>query len=393
MNNKRKFLIVTGSRAEFGLMRNLIKKFSKDDDIDLKLVVTGSHLSPMYGETVNEIVQEGFEIHSKINLNLSNDSALDIAVATSIGIKSFSKLIYQLNPDLIIILGDRYEILSVVLPACFLNVPIAHIHGGEKTEGSIDESIRHAITKFSHLHFVANEEYRNRVVQLGENPKRVFNVGGLGIDAIHKLNYLSKSELTERLGIKLRKKNLLVTYHPETLDNKLSKKGIKELLKSLNKLKETSLIFTLPNADPNNSYIAKRISNFVKRNPNAYLFNSLGQLNYFSLIKFCDGVIGNSSSGLLEVPSFKKATINIGNRQKGRLKAKSVINCESIEENITKSINEIYSKRFQKILKNVKNPYGEKGASEKIKRIIKKNDLKNLIKKSFYDLKKIDDKF
>ena len=386
-NKKRKVLIVTGSRAEFGLMRNLIKKLVKDDDIDLKLVVTGSHLSPLFGETVNEIVEEGIEIYSKINLNLKNDSALDIAQATSIGINAFSKLFFNLNPELLIILGDRYEILSVVLPACYSNIPIAHIHGGEKTEGAFDDSIRHAITKFSHLHFVANKEYRNRVIQLGENPKRVFNVGGLGIDAIHNINFLSKRELIERLGIKIRKKNLIVTYHPETLDKKLSKKGIIELLKSLIRFKDISLIFTLPNADPDNKFIAEKISNFVKENPNAYLFDSLGQLNYFSLIKICDGVIGNSSSGLLEVPSFKKATINIGNRQKGRLTAKSVINCEPKEEIITKSINEIYSKKFQRVLKKVKNPNGKKGASEKIIKIIKKYDFKNLIKKSFYDLK------
>ena len=386
-NKKRKVLIVTGSRAEFGLMRNLIKKLIKDDDIDLKLVVTGSHLSPLFGETINEIVEEGIEIYSKINLNLKNDSALDIAQATSIGINAFSKLFFNLNPELLIILGDRYEILSVVLPACYSNIPIAHIHGGEKTEGAFDDSIRHAITKFSHLHFVANKEYRNRVIQLGENPKRVFNVGGLGIDAIHNINFLSKRELIERLGIKIRKKNLIVTYHPETLDKKLSKKGIIELLKSLIRFKDISLIFTLPNADPDNKFIAEKISNFVKENPNAYLFDSLGQLNYFSLIKICDGVIGNSSSGLLEVPSFKKATINIGNRQKGRLTAKSVINCEPKEEIITKSINEIYSKKFQKVLKEVKNPYGSKGASEQIIKIIKKIDFKNLIKKSFYDLK------
>ena len=381
-----KISIVTGTRAEFGLLKNLIKKFNDDEKINLYLLVTGSHLSPFHGETINEILEEGFEIKSKIDLKLDSDTPKSISNATANGVIGFSEVFSQLKPDLLVVLGDRYEILSAVLPACFHNIPIAHIHGGERTEGLIDESIRHAITKFSHLHFVASEVYRKRVIQLGENPKKVFNVGGLGVDAINELKLLNKDQLSEKLNIRFSKRNLIVTYHPETLDNKLSKIGIDEILKSLYKLEETTLIFTLPNADQNNRYIVEKINEFVKHKKNSYSFNSLGQLNYFSLLKICDGIIGNSSSGLLEVPFFKKATINIGNRQKGRLKANSVIDCYSIEHNILESIERIYSEDFKKILRDVKSPYGEPGAPDKILDIIKKTDFSNLIKKNFYDL-------
>ncbi len=384
--NKRKIAIVTGTRAEFGLLKNLIKKLTKINKIELSLLVTGSHLSAIHGETIKEILENGFEINGKINLNLKSDSPRDIAKATANGIEGFSKVFYKTRPNLLIVLGDRYEILSAVLPACYENIPIAHIHGGERTEGLIDESIRHSITKFSHIHFVASEEYRKRVIQLGENPKRVFKVGGLGIDAINEMKLLDKSEVIKNLEIKFRKKNLIVTYHPETLNKDSSKKGIEELLKSLENLKDTTLIFTLPNADPHNRFIIDKIKSFVLKNNNSYFFNSLGQLNYFSLLKICDGVIGNSSSGLLEVPFFKKATINIGNRQMGRLKAKSVIDCHPKEELISKSIQKIYSNEFKKNLINLKNPYGEPGATDKIIKILENTNFDELISKSFYDL-------
>ncbi len=387
-DQKLDITIVTGTRAEFGLLKKLIKKINKDEQLNLSLSVTGSHLSSLHGETINEIINEGLKIDSKVDLNLKFDNPKNISSATANGIIGYSKIFSKFKPDLLIILGDRYEILAAVLAACFENIPIAHIHGGERTEGLIDESIRHAITKFSHLHFVACEIYRKRVIQLGENPKNVYNVGGLGVDAINELKLLNKSEIEKKLNIKFRNKNLLITYHPETLDNKLSIIGISELLKSLEKIKNTTLIFTLPNADQNNKIIIAKINSFVSNKSFAYAFSSLGQLNYFSLLKICDGVVGNSSSGLLEAPSFKKATINIGNRQKGRIKAKSVIDCEPDEKKISASIDEIYNKKFQNILKNIKSPYGEPGASDRIIDIIKKTELKSLIKKAFYDLEK-----
>ena len=385
---KRNICIITGSRAEFSLLKNLINKLTKEESINLSLIVTGSHLSPYFGETIKEIIDNGFKINSKVDLNLKSDSPKDISKATANGIKGFSELFLKSRPDLLIVCGDRYEIFSAVLPACYANIPIAHIHGGERTEGAIDESIRHAITKFSQLHFVACEEYRNRVIQLGEDPKRVFNVGGLGVDAIENLNLLSKSEITKNLEIKIRKRNLIVTYHPETLNKELSDKGIVELLKSLSKVKNTTLIFTLPNADTNNKFIIQKIKNYVKKKENAYLFDSLGQLNYFSLLAICDGVVGNSSSGLLEVPYFKKATINIGLRQKGRLKAKSVIDCDPEENQISKAIEKIYTNTFRKDLSEVDCPYGKAGATDKIVNILKKTNFKHLTNKSFYDLKK-----
>ena len=254
-DKKIKISIVTGTRAEFGLLKKLIRKLQDDKDVNLSLLVTGSHLSKLYGDTINEIIDCGLEISAKINLHLKADSPNDISEATANGIKGFSEVLSKLKPDLLVVLGDRYEILSAVLPACFLNIPIAHIHGGERTEGLIDESIRHGITKFSHLHFVSSQEYRNRVIQLGEDPKRVFNVGGLGIDAISDIPLLDNYKIENKLGIKLRRKLLVITYHPETLDKEISILSIEELLKSLKKLQDTTLIFTMPNADPNNNIV------------------------------------------------------------------------------------------------------------------------------------------
>ena len=309
-----------------------------------------------------------------------------ISYALSNGLKGFSNVYSELNPDLIIVLGDRFEILSAVIPAFIAKIPIAHIHGGEKTEGSLDDSIRHAITKFSAIHFVAAEEYKNRVIQLGENPQKVFNVGGLGIDSISKLNFLTRNEINKKLGIKFRNKNLLITYHPETVNEKLSLLGIRELLKSLSSMDETTFIFTLGNADAGNKLINKKIIEFVKNTENAYIFDSLGQLNYISVLNECDGVLGNSSSGLLEAPYLKKATVNIGERQQGRLKADSVLDCKPNSELISSSINKIYSKEFQIILDSVQSPYGKPGASRKIFDIILSLNIKSLIKKTFYDL-------
>ena len=276
--------------------------------------------------------------------------------------------------------------LAAVIPALYENIPIAHIHGGEITEGLIDEAIRHSITKFANYHFVASEIYRKRVIQLGEHPDRVFNVGGMGIDSLESLELKSKEELEEQLNIKFLSKSLLVTFHPVTLEKSSSKKYVTELIKSLKKLEDTTLIITLPNSDMDNQQIIYSWELFAKERDNIHLFVSLGQLRYFSLLKQVDGVIGNSSSGLLEAPYFKKGTINIGQRQKGRLKANTVIDCEPNENEISKAINYLYSERFKSELKNVKCPYGEPGASKKILEIIKRLDLKKTIKKTFYDL-------
>jgi len=378
-------VVATGTRAEYGLLRNLIRLIDSSKEFNLLLLVTGSHLSKNHGLTYKEIEKDNFEIKRKINIHLDRDQPIDISNSTALGIKGFSKAYRDLAPDLIIVLGDRFELLSAVIPALFENIPIAHIHGGERTEGCIDEAIRHSITKFSNYHFVATETYKKRVIQLGENPDRVFNVGGMGIDSLESMRLKSREEIEKELKIKLLFKSLIVTFHPVTLEKSSSKKYIHELINSLRVLNNTTLIITMPNADMENKQIVSAWNEFAKKRKNTFLFKSLGQLRYFSLLKQVDGVIGNSSSGLLEVPYFKKGTINIGQRQKGRIKGNSIIDCEPNQKAITNAINHLYSETFQSRLKNVKNPYGEKGASKKIFEIIKKLDLKNT-RKSFYDL-------
>jgi len=288
---------------------------------------------------------------------------------------------------MILVLGDRFEILSAVIAAMYARIPIAHIHGGELTEGAIDDAIRHSITKFSHLHFVGNEVYRKRVIQLGEKPERVFNVGGLGVDAINDINLIPKNKLEKDLNIKFLKKNLLITFHPVTLEDKSSLKQISELLDALSNLQSTSLIFTMPNADGDSQVIFEKIEDYVSCNKNAYVFISLGQVRYLSCLAQVDAIVGNSSSGLHEAPSFRKATINIGDRQKGRIQSKSVINCKPLSQDIQKAIKDSYSQEFKERLLNVQNPYGDGGAAKRIVETISNVDLSSLIHKEFYDLK------
>jgi GDP/UDP-N,N'-diacetylbacillosamine 2-epimerase (hydrolysing) len=304
------------------------------------------------------------------------------------GLKGFSKALSILKPDLVIILGDRYEIFAAASTAMILNIPIAHIHGGETTEGAYDEAMRHSITKMSHLHFVAAPEYQRRVHQLGENSKNIFLVGGLGVDAMHSLSLLNKGDLEKSLNFKFGKRNLLITLHPETLEKKqTSTDQIIELLSALEEVKDTKFIFTLPNADTNNRKITKMIEKFHAEHPSvSEIFPSLGQLRFLSTLKFIDGIVGNSSSGLTEAPSFKIGTINLGDRQTGRLKAKSVIDSNFEKKKILQSIKILYTKSFQRNLSSVLNPYGKPGASKKILKTIKEISLENILKKKFHDL-------
>jgi GDP/UDP-N,N'-diacetylbacillosamine 2-epimerase (hydrolysing) len=382
----RKICIITGTRAEYGLLRNLIKLIDDSSDLELQLIVTGTHLSKKFGETYKEIEADGHNIQIKIDLDLVSDSPLSLIKSTSHGLVGFGSAFDLLKPDLVLVLGDRFEILAAVIAAMFSRIPIAHLHGGELTEGLIDEAIRHSVTKFSHLHFVANDEYKRRVIQLGENPKTVYTVGGLGVDAINNINLLTRSELEVSLGINFKSKNLLITFHPVTLENNTSSEQIHELLKALHGFKDTCLIFTMPNADTDSGIIFELIEKFVLKNSNAHLFASLGQLRYLSCVAQVDAVIGNSSSGLTEVPTFKKPTINIGDRQKGRIQAQSVINCLPLSSDIKNAIQKSYANDFISSLRNVENPYGDGGASERIVRILRSVEFKGLIKKSFYDL-------
>jgi len=383
---KRKICVVTGSRAEYGLLYWLMKEIDDDNDMELQLVVTGMHLSEEFGNTYKQIEKDGFTINNKVDISLTSDTDLAISKSMGIGVTGFADVFNDLKPELLLVLGDRFEIFSAVTVALIMKVPVAHLHGGESTEGAIDESIRHSITKMSHLHFAATEKYRSRIIQLGENPNRVFNVGGLGIDNINKLKLLSKDDFENSVGLKLADKNILVTFHPVTLEKSTSEYQFQELLDSICNLKNTKIIFTKANSDTGGRIINTMIDNYVAQQGNSIAYKSMGQLHYLSALQFMDAVIGNSSSGLIEAPSFKIGTIDIGDRQKGRIQAKSVIHCFPKKESIDGALVKLYSSDFQEIINNVINPYGDGGASKKIASIIKEKKLDNIIKKSFFDI-------
>lgn len=382
----RKICVITGTRAEYGLLRWVMQGVKEDPDLELQVIATGMHLSPEFGLTYQAIEQDGFQINRKVEMLTSSDTSVGIAKSMGLGLIGFADALSELQPDLIVVLGDRFEIFSAVSAALVARIPVAHLHGGETTEGAFDESLRHSITKMSHLHFVAAETYRARVIQLGESPERVFLVGGLGIDNIKRLTLLDKIELEKSLGLKFAGKNLLITFHPVTLENSTAKAQMEELLMALEELRDTQLIFTLPNADTDGRTLIKMVNEFVAKHQNAKVYASLGQLRYLSCVSLVDAVVGNSSSGLTEVPSFSKATVNIGDRQRGRLQAQSVINCTPNRKSISQCIERIYTPEFQVGLSYVINPYGEGGASEKIVATLKSFPLDSLIKKSFYDL-------
>ena len=381
----RKICVITGTRAEYGLMRWVMQGVKDDPELTLQIIATGMHLSPEFGLTYREIEKDGFQIDRKVEMLTSSDTPVGIGKSMGLGLIGFAEALNELSPDLIVILGDRFEIFAAVAAALVARIPVAHLHGGEATEGLIDEAIRHSITKMSHLHFVAAEEYRQRVIQLGEQPERVFLVGGLGIDSIKRLKLLDRAELEASLDFKLGQKNLLITFHPVTLETATAVDQMEELLAALAELKNTQLIFTLPNADTDGRALMKMAEQFVAQHPNARAYTSLGQLRYLSCIAQVDGVVGNSSSGLAEVPSFKKGTINIGDRQRGRLQAASVINCEPTRQSIEAALKRLYFDDFQVSLSQVLNPYGEGGASEKIIASIKSAALEDVLKKRFYD--------
>jgi GDP/UDP-N,N'-diacetylbacillosamine 2-epimerase (hydrolysing) len=382
----RKICIVTGTRAEYGLLYWLMKDIQEDSDLELQIIATGMHLSPEFGLTYRQIEKDGFKIDKKIEMLLSSDTPVGISKSMGLGMIGFAEAYADLKPEVVVFLGDRFEIFSAAASAMIARIPIAHLHGGEATEGLIDEPIRHSITKMSHLHFTAAEEYRRRVIQLGESPDKVFNVGGLGIDNIRKLKLMSREEFEDSINFKLGPKNLLITFHPVTLEQDTAGEQFQNFLNALDELEDTKFIFTKPNADTEGRLIIKMIDDYVSRNSHkAIAFVSLGQLRYLSALKFVDACVGNSSSGLAEAPTFKIGTINIGDRQRGRIKADSVIDCEPNKESILTAIRKFYSKEFQNKLKNVKNPYGEGGATKKIKKILKEVDLADLLKKEFYD--------
>ncbi|MGF7056651.1 UDP-N-acetylglucosamine 2-epimerase [Brassicibacter mesophilus] len=379
---KRKICVITGTRAEYGLLYTLMREIDKDQDLQLQVVVTGMHLSPEFGLTYQEIERDGFEIYSKVEMLLSSDTVIGVTKSIGLGVIGFADVFAQLQPNLLVLLGDRYEILAAAQAALIAKIPIAHIAGGDMTEGAFDESIRHSITKMSHLHFVTNENSLQIVRQLGENPNYIYNVGSPGIDRIISLKRMNRYQLEDLLQFTFLKKNLLITFHPVTLSQQSSSQQFNELLEALHNLgPEVGLIFTKPNADPGGREIIRLLSNFADRHSNAIIYTSLGQLCYFSIIAQVDAVVGNSSSGIYEVPSFKKPTVNIGDRQKGRLLASSVINCVPEKTEIKKAI----MNAFVKDCSDVVNPYGEGNSSKKIIHIIKSiKDYKVLLKKHFH---------
>lgn len=384
---KRKICVVTGTRAEYGLLTPLLHEIKKDIDLELQIIATGMHLSPEFGLTYKEIEKE-FKIDKKIEMLLSSDTSIGISKSMGLAQISFAEAYSELKPDIVVVLGDRYEILSAVIVAMMCRLPIAHISGGELTLGAIDDSIRHAITKMSHIHFVATEEYKNRVIQLGEDKRYVFNFGEAGLDNILNLSLLSKEEFEDAIDFKLNKKNILFTYHPTTIDSEEKIiQDIDNILDVLSELKDTNIIFTKANSDAGGRIINGKLEAFVQKHLHTKLFTSLGQLRYLSALQYVDAVVGNTSSGIVEAPSFKIGSINIGYRQDGRVKASSVIDCSTSKQAITDAFKKLYSEKFQSTLKDIINPYYSANASLKTKNILKTINLDGILYKKFKDIK------
>jgi UDP-N-acetylglucosamine 2-epimerase (non-hydrolysing)/GDP/UDP-N,N'-diacetylbacillosamine 2-epimerase (hydrolysing) len=383
----RKICVVTGSRAEYGLLCNLMHLIQDDPELTLQVIATNMHLSPEFGLTYKDIEKDGFRIDKKVEMLLSSDTANGTTKSVGIAIIGFADAYEDLKPDILLVLGDRYEILAAVSAALFYKIPVAHLHGGEITEGAYDDAIRHAVTKMSHLHFTSTEEYRNRVIQLGEEPNKVFNVGSIGIDNIKHLKLLSRLQLEDNLKFKFGKKCVLVTFHSCTLERTSSEEQIIILLQALKSIDDLQILFTLPNSDTGGRIITKLINQFVEENNDkSKVFNSLGQLRYLSSLQFVDAVVGNSSSGIIEVPSFGIPTLNIGNRQKGRLKAETVLDCEVTFENIQEKLKFVLSSKFKKSCEKCSNPYEQANTTTSILSTIKQFKLDNLIQKRFYNI-------
>ena len=382
----KKICVVSGTRAEFGLLRHVLSGINNSSSLSLYFVATGSHLSPEFGFTVNEIVEQGIRIDRRVEMQLSSDSSVGTAKSFGLATISFSDMLTEIQPDLLLLLGDRFEVFAAAATALFCGIPIAHIHGGEITEGAIDDAIRHSITKMADFHFVANHTCRNRVIQMGEAPSSVFVTGGLGVDVIDKCRFMSQEELERSLGLTFLNKRLIITFHPETRSPGENEQHIKELLTFLSRLKDTTLIFTKANADSEGRAINKLIESFVQDRSNAFLFSSLGSTRYLSTVKIATALIGNSSSALLESPSLGTPCINIGDRQNGRQKASCVIDCAPTAQAIEAAFHQITSKDFQNLLKTASNPYGAPGASSAIVKQLETLVIKPHRQKQFYDL-------
>ncbi len=384
----RKICVFTGTRADYGLLRPLMTAIRNDPAMSLQVLVTGMHLSPEFGLTYKEIERDGFSINEKVEILLSSGSSAGISKAVGLGLISFCDSLKRLKPDLLIILGDRFEAFSIATAAMLSGViPIAHLHGGEATFGVIDEPIRHSITKMSHLHFTSTEKYRQRVIQLGEKPERVFNVGALGVENIKTIDLLTKKQLAKVIGFSPDQDFALVTFHPVTLEQNSAEKQFTALLSALAEFPEMKIIFTKANADTDSRIINQLIDRYIDKEPErCRAFSSMGQLNYLSAMRYCRAVVGNSSSGIIEAPSLHIPTINIGNRQQGRLHSDSVIDCVPDTKAITMAIRTALTGAFQATLRQSSNPYEKADTVKNIVRIIKQTNIDDIIRKEFYDL-------
>lgn len=382
--------IMTGTRAEYGLLKSLMQEINKDNDLELYLIVSGMHLSPEFGMTYKEIEEDGFEINAKVEMLLSSDSPAGISKSIGLGVIGFADEFQRADLDMLILLGDRYEALSAAISAMVMRIPIAHLHGGELTEGAIDEGIRHSITKMSYLHFTSTEEYRRRVIQLGENPERVFCVGAIGVENIKKIHLMTKEELERSIHFEIDENTVIVTYHPVTLENNTVEEQFLNLLEVLDRNPKIRMIFTKANADTNGRIVNELIDKYAAQNSErACAFMSLGQKRYLSALKYCRIVIGNSSSGIIEAPSFGKPIINIGDRQKGRICADSVINCGYTQQEIQQAMETALTEEFENKARNCRNPYEKENTAANIISVIKDYLLNDKIKlkKGFYDIK------
>ena len=384
----KKICVVTGTRAEYGLLKPVIERINKDEELELYLIATGAHLSPEFGLTYKEIEDDGYIINKKIEMLLSADTPSSVVKSMGVGMIGFADAFADGCPDMVVILGDRYEMLAAATAAMVHRIPIAHIHGGETTEGLIDEAVRHAITKMSYLHFVATAAYRNRVIQLGESPERVFNVGALGVENIKTVKLLDKEDLEKSIDFQIGGNTVMVTYHPVTLENRSSVEQFRNLLNVLKSKTELDMIFTKANSDTDGRIINQMIDDFVAENRGrSVAHTSLGQIRYLSLLKYCSMVIGNSSSGIIEVPSFHIPTVDIGDRQRGRVASGSVIHCGTGVDDINNALCKAMQADFRQSIKNVKNPYEGENTSSGIVSIIKQHLQDGInIKKKFYDL-------
>jgi UDP-N-acetyl-D-glucosamine 2-epimerase, UDP-hydrolysing len=384
----KKIVVLTATRAEYGLLKPVIKKLNADAAFDMRLAVTGMHLTPEFGMTVHEIEADQIPIDKKIEIILSSDTPIAVSKSMGLALISFSEYFEECMPDALVVLGDRYETLAVCCAAMNARIPIFHLHGGEATEGLIDEAIRHAITKMSYLHFASTEDYRRRIIQMGESPKRVFNVGALGVENALHANLLSLREVEESLEYVLGGQYAVGTFHPVTLEKATAKEQVEELLLALDEYPDINYVFTKANSDMEGRYINRLLQDYAENHDNFLLVGSLGMRRYLSVLKYATFVIGNSSSGLIEAPSFGIPTINIGDRQKGRIAGSSVLQCLPDKNSICKAMQMALSNDFRKRARNAANPYGDGRTSDRVMEIIRNVLVRDgiEIKKKFYDI-------